>query len=299
MKYSPRSLDAHFHFGKKCSYPPDRGLRRPSPLEAIMKSASANHSRKTHIVPVLRKAIDVLEMVARSDGRSTIKSLAAGLGISPTTCYRIVQSFVAKGWLRPGPKGSFELSFGLVPLLRPLLRHELLIETVRAPLDELARTTGLTAKLTVRQGADAVTIHSANSPKHTAITSRVGSVVSLAFGSSGAVFLSGLADAGVREILNRAPDEVWHHQTREEAMRRIREVRRTGICIDRGSYQPHINTLSAPVHSSDREIVGAITLLGFPQDFDPRVRPALIRALQSTVQHCTLEIAGHALPSAA
>lgn len=255
--------------------------------------------KNAHTVPVLRKAIDVLEAVAQGNGAVTTKSLATTLRISPTTCYRILQSFVAKGWLRSGANGTFELSFGLVPLLRPLLRHELLIETVREPLTQLARTTGLTAKLTVRQGDDAVTIHSASSPKGTAITSRVGSVVSLAIGSSGAAFLAALSDDEVTRVLKDAPAEVWRFQKREDVLRRVREMRRQGCCFDRGSYQPHINTLSSPVYGQGRELSGVITLLGFPPDFDQAVRPALIRELKFTAGGCTQLIAGHATANAA
>lgn len=251
-------------------------------------------AKPAHTVPVLCKAIDVFQAVATANGAVTTKSLAATLRISPTTCYRILQSFVAKGWLRPGVNGAFELSFGLVPLLRPLLRHEVLIEAVRDPLAQLARTTGLTAKLTVRQGDDAVTIHSANSPKGTAITSRVGSVVSLAIGSSGATFLAAMADEEIARVLEEAPAEIWRHQKREDVLRRVREARRNGCCFDSGSYQPHINTLSAPLHGPGRELVGVVTLLGFPQDFDSAVRPALIRELKYTAGGCTQLIAGHA-----
>lgn len=255
--------------------------------------------KTAHTVPVLRKAIGVLEAVAQSNGAVTTKSLASTLSISPTTCYRILQSFVAEGWLRPSANGTFELSFGLVPLLRPLLRHELLIETVREPLAQLARTTGLTAKLTVRQGDDAVTLSSANSPKGTAITSRVGSVVSLAIGSSGASFLAALSDDEVTRVLADAPAEVWRFQKREDVLRRVREVRRQGSCFDHGSYQPNINTLSAPMLGHGGKTAGVITLLGFPQDFDPSVRPALVRELKFTAGGCTQLIAGQASASAA
>lgn len=261
-------------------------------------TAQTAAAKSAHTVPVLRKAIRVLEAVAQGNGAVTTKSLATSLRISPTTCYRILQSFTAEGWLRPGANGTFELSFGLVPLLRPLLRHELLIETVREPLAELARTTGLTAKLTVRQGDDAVTIHSASSPKGTAITSRVGAVVSLAIGSSGAAFLAALEDAEVARVLEDAPADVWRFQKREDVLRRVREARRQGCCFDHGSYQPHINTLSAPLLGHGRELVGVITLLGFPTDFDSAVRPALVRELKFTAGGCTQLIAGQAAGAA-
>jgi len=247
----------------------------------------------------LRKAIDVIEAVAQGNGAVTTKSLATSLRISPTTCYRILQSFVSKGWLRPGANGTFELSFGLVPLLRPLLRHEVLIETVREPLAQLARNTSLTAKLTVRQGDDAVTIHSANSPKGTAITSRVGSVVSIAIGSSGAMFLAALGEEDVTRVLEDAPTDVWRFQKREEVLRRVREARRQGYCFDNGSYQPHIHTMSAPIYGPGRELAGVITLLGFPQDFDPAVRPALMRELKFSAGGCTQLISGHEAAPAA
>jgi DNA-binding IclR family transcriptional regulator len=230
--------------------------------------------------------------VARGEGSATTKGLALTLGIAPTTCYRILQSFVAEGWLQPGADGTFELSFGLVPLLRPLLRHELLIETVHEPLAALARTTGLTAKLSVRQGDGAVTIFSASSPKGTAIASRVGAVFPLALGSSGATLLASLADDEVARILDESPGEVWRFQQREEVLRRVREARRTGCCFDGGSYQPQIHTLSAPLLGREGELVGAITLLGFPQDFDSAVRPALVRELKFTAGGCAQLIAG-------
>lgn len=240
-----------------------------------------------HTVPVLRKAIHVLEAVARSPVDATTKSLAVTLCISPTTCYRILQSFVAEGWLRPGRGGTFELSFGLVPMVRSLLRHEILVDAVREPMAGLVRTTGLTAKLTVRQGNDAVTIHSAKSPKSTAITSRVGAVVSLAVGSSGAVFLSACPDDEVNRVLESASDDIWRHQKRADVQQRVREARRQGVCFDHGSYQAHINTLSAPLFGADRKIIAVITLLGGPQDFDPAVRPALIHELKHTADWCS------------
>lgn len=253
----------------------------------------------THTVPVLLKAVRVLEAVAQSETNASVKGLASTLNISPTTCYRILQSYVASGWLRPGSRGTFQLSFGLVPLLRPLLRHELLIETVRDSMTSLTQTTGLTAKLTVRQGHDAVTIYATVSPRSHSITSRVGSVVSLAIGSSGAVFLSTLSDKEIDEILTSAPSETWHGQQRTDVLRRIREVRKHGIVFDSGSFQPHINTLSAPLQAQDRQVIGAITLLGLPQDFQGSAKSDLILKLRYAAGGCNQLIQGTALETSA
>lgn len=262
-------------------------------------TAKPKAGKIAHTVPVLRHAMRVFASVARDTEGATTKSLAASLRISPSTCYRILQSFVAEGWLRSRAGGAFELSYGLVPLLRPLLRHELLITTVREPLAELAKTSGITAKLTVRQGDDAITIHSANSPRSTAITSRVGSVVSLAIGSSGAIFLSAMSDADIARLLDDAPAEVWRFQKREDVLRRVREARRQACCFDKGSYQAHINTLSAPLYGIDEQIIGVITLLGFPQDFEGPARANLMRQLKLTAAAAQKLLHGQAPAEAA
>ncbi len=252
-----------------------------------------------HTVPVLRKAIGVLEAVAQSSGHATAKSLAITLGISPTTCYRILQSFVAEGWLRPGASGTFELSFGLAPLFRPLLRHELLIDTVSESLASLARTTGLTAKITVRQGNYAVTVHSEMPPAGKGIVSRIGAAASLAIGSSGAVFLGVCHHDEVNQVLESAPDHAWRLQKRADALQRVREARRQGFCHDHGSYDAAIHSLSAPVFGPGRDLVAVVTLLGAPQNFDPALRPALERELKSTAAACSQLVLGYAPAPAA
>ena len=257
----------------------------------ISPSSSA---RRPGTVPILGKANRVFEMVARTPGGITAKSLASSLAIAPATCYRILRTFVADGWLRARPGGAFELSFGLVPLLRPLLRHEVLIETVREPMGQLARATGITAKLTIRQGDDTVTIFSAQSQRPHAIASRVGAVVSLAYGSSGAAYLGALPDEEVKRIVNAAPAEAWKHQKRETVLQRVRDGRRLGVYSDSGSYQPNIHTLSAPLYGPNREVAGVITLLGFPQDFAGAAKSAVAKELKYTAGGCSQLIQGAA-----
>lgn len=267
------------------------GLRAafaPQP-ETHMKRRSTKNPAKpsAHTVPVLCKALRVFEAVAKDSSGATTKSLASSLDIAQSTCYRILQSFVASGWLCQRKGGIFDLSFGLVPLLRPLLRHEVLIEVVREPLAQLAHTTGITVKLTIRQDDSAVTIFSAQSPRPHSIVSRVGSMVSLAIGSSGAAYLGAMQDVEVRRILDRAPVEVWKYQRRETVLRRVREGRRIGCYADSGSYQPNIHTLSAPLIGQGNELVGVITLIGFPQDFAGTIKASLIRELKNTAGRCT------------
>ncbi|AWI09851.1 helix-turn-helix domain-containing protein [Ereboglobus luteus] len=83
-----------------------------------MKSNKGKRSEKKtsssippHTVPVLLKALRIFESVARGEAE-TPKELAAALGVSPTTCYRILQSFRVAGWLQPGAGGRLHCPTG-------------------------------------------------------------------------------------------------------------------------------------------------------------------------------------------
>lgn len=250
-------------------------------------------------VPVLLKAIRVLEEVAQNPRNATNKSLALTLNVSPTTCFRILKSFVAMGWLRPGAGGTFELSSGLAPVFRPLLRQELLIDAVREPLATLANATHLTAKVAVRQGFTAVTIHSVVPPGGSAVKSRTGLATPLTVGSSGAVFLSACDEDEVCRALRIAPASAWRFQNRADVLQRMREAISEGVCFDHGSYAGNIHTLSAPFYDRRHRIAGVITLLGTPQDFEPLARRVLVRELKHAADSCHLNLTGQIPASAA
>lgn len=244
-----------------------------------------------HTIPVLKKAVALLRMIAIG-GETTTKALAQEAGVPHSTAYRILQTFLAENWVRQAGGGRHELSFGLLPLMQPLVRHELLVETMRPFLSALAAETGLAAKLSVRQGDHAVALLRAESPRETSIAVRVGASFHLSLGSSGSALLVNLPAAERRTLLDRAPKECWKHQTRSEVDARVSACRRTGVCGDFGCFQPHVHALSAPVRDRTGGIVGAITLVGFAQDFEDKNHKPLVRKLLAAVARCNQALQG-------
>lgn len=238
-----------------------------------------------HTIPVLKKAIEVLREVA-AGGETTAKGLAQQANVSRSTTYRILQTFLAEDWVRATADGRHELSVGLLPLLKPLRRHEALIETARPVLEKLAADTGLTAKLSVRDGDRALTLVRAESPRETSISVRVGAAYHLALGSSGAVLLADLDAKERGVVLDRAPSACWEHQKPADVAARIAECRRLGYCGDFGGYRPSVHAVSAPVRNGAGAVVGAFTLVGFAQDFEGRRRAAMAKHLLAAAAAC-------------
>ena len=242
-----------------------------------MKTAAA--ARPKHTIPAVCKAMELLGLLAEPQGETTTKALALRLGVPRTTCYRLLRSLVARDWVRPLPGGGHALSVGLLPLLQPLRQVEDLAGAVQPVLDELALRSGLTAKVSVRQGDEAVTVARCESPQATSVAVRIGASFHLALGSSGAVLLSGLSQPEVDDILERAPEECWTYQTPREVHRRLEELRGQGWCADQGTFRPSCHAVSMPLRDRRGDVAAAMTIIGFPHELTAKRLASLAKLL--------------------
>lgn len=242
---------------------------------------------KQNTIPALGKSIQVLQAIASGKQNYSIAELARHLQVPQTTCYRIIQTLIAADWLRPRAAGvGYELSYGMMPLVQPFLNHRVLIDTARRPMEDLVRTSGLAAKLVIRQNDEGVTVFRVESHRPMALSGRVGIRFPLIYGSSGACLMSDLNDLQIKQILEHAPPDSWKYQTSSDVTERIQQTRQDGICMDMGKFHPHIHTMSAPLHEANGRIAAAITLLGLPGDFDTSQLPSHKNAMRRCIQAC-------------
>jgi DNA-binding IclR family transcriptional regulator len=232
-----------------------------------------------HTIPAVCKAMELLRLLAEEQGESTTKALALRLGVPRTTCYRLLRSLIAQDWVRPLPGGGHAVSVGLLPVLQPLREVEDLAGVVQPVLDELALRSGLTAKVSVRQGDEAVTVARCESPQATSVAVRIGASFQLALGSSGAVLLSGLSRPEVEDVLERAPEGCWSHQERADVDNRLARLQAQGWCADLGTYRPSCHAISAPLHNARGEVVAAMTIIGFPQELPAQQLAVAVKLL--------------------
>lgn len=231
------------------------------------------------VIPVLDKAVRVLYAVAGGRPFASMNAMARELGLAPSTCHRILKTFEAVDWLRPVERG-YELSHGLLPLAEAAAPLRRLGDALGPALEDLTSATGLSAKASVRAGDRAVTIARREPDLDAAVTARLGNRFPLTIGSSGSALLADADSADLERLIRQAPDHIWRHRGPDDLRRRVREARRKGYCVDRGSYRPEVWTLSAPVYAGTDPrgrpggtVVASITLMGFPDDFAPRRLP--------------------------
>lgn len=227
---------------------------------------SAKTKSPAHTIPMVNKALELIRMVAADGIETTTKALASRLGLPRSSCYRILRSLIAQDWVRPVTGGRHELSLGLLPVLQSLRRYETMVDAFDPVIRSLSLRTQLTVKVTVHQGDDAVTIARSESPRETSVGVRVGAAFPLAYGSSGAVFMSDMTEAAVAGILERAEPVCWERQTPADVASRIGDVRSKGWCADFGNYRSNCHALSAPIRDTTGRVVAALTALGFSDE---------------------------------
>lgn len=228
-------------------------------------SMSAEKNDPKHTVPVLRHAVRVLEVIAREGATMTSPQIAKALGISRSSCYRILQTFCAFDWIQPMEGGGFSISFGLLPTVRPLLTWERLARDAQGSIERLAQETQLGAKLSVRQSGYQVTIARAESPKPIAPVGRVGTRFPIFWGSSGAALLSSLPAVELERLVNRANPSVWTDgHTIDVVAARAADCAKSGVCVRKDA---DLCTVSAPLKNRSGRVLAALTIIGLPGDF--------------------------------
>ncbi len=236
----------------------------------------------THQVPSLLRAVRLVEAVAAGRARS-LPALQRLLDIPAASAYRIVQTLLGEGWLERGTEsGDLLLGNGLRALAGSPDPYESLRRCLAPDLAALQDATGLTSKLSVRDGDEFLMLARAESTRPLSLTARIGARESLAMGSAGAALLAGMTDKEAEQIITRAPASVWKHQSEDQLRQRVSAARRSGVCADIGETHGMVATLSARLGVwQGREAV--LTVIGLPDDVAARqdsIRTELVRTAQ-------------------
>jgi DNA-binding IclR family transcriptional regulator len=242
-----------------------------------------------NINPAVEKTLFLLHHLGQSPHGATQAELARELGISPSTCYRILQTLRKHDWVRKGADSRYDLSGGVLSATMKLHRQLVRLEHCRPLLDELAAATGLTAKLSIRQGTWQVTILRAESPRPLSVSGKVGARFPLIEGSVGAALLSRTEPDEVRELANGCTEDIPERGNSDLVLSRIQTIRRDGCCLNTSLTRWRIGAMSAPLIGPDGEVTAALTLLGVDEDFAGEQASILAERLLRAVERYETE----------
>ena len=85
---------------------PDRSGKESTPARA-RSHAGVPKTKRLYLIPILSKAIDILEYLQEEGRPLTLETIHQRTQVSKTTVYRVLKTFVHRGYLAQAPDGTY------------------------------------------------------------------------------------------------------------------------------------------------------------------------------------------------
>jgi len=218
--------------------------------------------------PSVKKAFQILDLVARQDNRLTISDLSRKLGISKSTVHGIAQALEGIGVVvRNNETKCYTLGMTLLQLAHAAYARIDLKDIARPILEDLMRSTRQTVFLGIRSADRVSIIDTVESTEDLKITAHIGARIPLLVGATGKVFMASLPEGEAVQLVrsiglrrNTAKSITDPNKYMEE----IRRAREAGYALDDGEYLQGVRAVAAPIDAPGRQM-SAIWVVGFTQ----------------------------------
>ena len=216
--------------------------------------------------PSVKRAFQILELVAKQEGRLTISDLSRELGISKSTVHGIAQALEGTGAVvRDNKTKRYSLGMTIFELGRAIYARIDLKDAARPIMEALMRSTQQTVFLGVRSGNHISIIDVAESTQDLKITAPIGSRIPLLAGAIGKVFLASMTENQAAQMIRTLELRRDTERSITDPGRYLEEVRKTrecGYALDDEEYIQGVRAVAAPIRTPGGEL-SAIWVVGF------------------------------------
>lgn len=217
-------------------------------------------------VKSLRKAVAVLDAVARAERPLTMAELAVRAGIARPTAYRLVHTLAGEGHIVQDPAdGRLSIGFAVLPLAASLLDRNRLRAEALPHLQTLAQETGERANLGILHRGQVLNLAGAEKPAFPTVHSRFGKTAAPYCSSLGKAVLAYLPDAQLMPLIEgfdyvaRTPTTIT---SAAALLADLESIRRRGYSVDNGENVAGSYCIGATIFDDRNHPVGAISLSG-------------------------------------
>jgi DNA-binding IclR family transcriptional regulator len=226
-----------------------------------------------------------MEEIARNRDGIGLAELSKRVGLHNSTTFHLVRTMVALGYVRQLKDSKrYRIGRPLFALAANALDEIEMMSLATPVLEALSRETGESAHFSVRMNDSVVVLARTSGPGAFQMADRVGVVRPAYCTALGKIMLAALSDEQVDDYLERTeltamtPNTIT---TAERMRREVTEVRRAGLAIDDGEFDPEARCVALPVRDFTGQVIGALGISGpvWRLSIDTlKKRAALVRA---------------------
>jgi IclR family KDG regulon transcriptional repressor len=245
---------------------------------------------KKYSAPIVYKAFAILEEIAANQSRLGISDLARKLNMSKGTVHGIIKAFLDLGVITQSSLKKFSLGPALIKLGSIAMAGEDLRIKARPYMEELYKEFGETVFLGTFDGRRITIIEKVERPFELKISAPIGTRIPLFAGATAKVFLSGLPEQELRDLLatKRITRFTQNSITdTSQYLEEIKKVKEQGFATDFEEYINGVNAVSVPIKDSYGRIAAAIWMVGFSNAFNAGKMERAIEAMLLAAKELT------------
>jgi len=231
-------------------------------------------------VQSVERALDVLEALAERGGEASLSEIAARTGLPYGTIHRLLQTLLARGYVRQESDRRYALGGGLVRLGG--VAEGMVGVWAQPHLARMVELSGETANLAVLEGDFVVYVAQAQSPRRLRMFAEVGRRVLPHSTAVGKVLLAWRSPEEAVTLLRRTgmPRRTPHTITTADGLlAELDAVRDRGYALDLGEEELGVHCLAVPVSDGDR-VLAAMSVSGPAARIDALDRDELARGMR-------------------
>jgi DNA-binding IclR family transcriptional regulator len=235
-----------------------------------------------HGIPAIDRAMEILDALAQG-GPATIGDLAKRCAIARSTVYRTLNTLAAHHAVERAEGDAYRLGPALLRLARAVPRGLDLAAIARPILDALAVELGMSAKLSIVDGREALVIATSEAPGGYSITTQVGRRFPLHAGAASKLLLAYLPEDRRKSLLSGRLEAFTARTIVARAALAVSldRIRAAGFAEDDGEFADGVRAFAAPVFDAGDGCVAAVSVpfaAGVDTERAVRIRKAVAAA---------------------
>lgn len=238
-----------------------------------------------YLAPSVKKAFQILKLIADSERGLGINELSRRLRISKSTVHGITAALEQIGAITRNPQNKkYNLGYTILELSRRGLSRIPLREVARRHMEELMEETGETVFLGILDNNHILILDSVESNKELKITSPVGTRIPLDAGAVGKIFFAHMEENKVLHYLTSKGLTRYTKNTMTDINRYLEELQKAkkrGYTLDREEYLHGVRAVAAIIKTGDTPLA-AIWVVGFSSSLsDKKVHVVIKKTLHA------------------
>ncbi|CCN38612.1 hypothetical protein VIBNISFn27_p10019 [Vibrio nigripulchritudo SFn27] len=226
--------------------------------------AEKESSSNKYSVPALDKALDMIELLARSREGASLTEISKKLDRPVATLYRVAQVLEQRGYIySEGPKSAYRLSLKMYQVVTQHYPVQSIIDAASSEIRALAHEVMQSCHLAVLNKDDIMIVYQQDPPMAIHYSVAIGSSFPAITTSSGAVIL---AHSSV-DVQLKFYDQLHTESEKRELKERLDNIVKNGYELLESPMVIGITNISAPIFDHSSSVVGAITVPYLPQKY--------------------------------